>query len=121
MATKSWKQRIDEARKRGCFTGEDTDLAGKWTSCACGEIDNIPRRPDGEPLDEALQNLGFRFYRAVRGYGLLQHLDMFSEAELLITQISERAGKILRDQVDVLSLDRSEMHTGRYRDGSKIP
>ncbi len=35
---KSWQDRINQARKRGHFTEEDATLAGRWHSCAVGEL-----------------------------------------------------------------------------------
>ncbi|HEV8310089.1 MAG TPA: hypothetical protein VGW35_20700 [Methylomirabilota bacterium] len=66
---KRWEQRIDEARQRkllgmlSCprFTGEDRELASRWTTCAVGEA----RLRYGVKMDRALGILGVKFYRAV--------------------------------------------------------
>lgn len=81
----TWQQRIDRARKRGIFTTEDYDLAAMWVTCACGRVTaDIPRGPNGAPLDEMLADLGCRFYDLIGD-------DDFDRAEDVLAMIEGRA------------------------------
>lgn len=92
ITVKSWPARIAAARKRGAFSAMDAELAAGWPTCACGRLDAaIPRFSWGAPYDGILRDLGSQFSTAV-------NQDSFATASKLITAITKRAAKVLKEQ-----------------------
>lgn len=95
--TKSWDVRIAEARERGEFTFEDAELAGDWTTCACGQRDPILRivplsatHEGSTPWDDTLEDLGLGFLDAVVA-------NDFDDSKRILDLIQQRAIDLLDD------------------------
>lgn len=87
----NWNERIEAARANGGFTIADTELAGSWVTCACGEQDSrIPHSYYGMPLDNKLSEYGISFCCAVVD-------NIFDVASELLAKIETRATQILSD------------------------
>lgn len=84
-----WGRIIIAAEERSYFTDEDSDKAGDWTTCACGEQDPlIPRCHNGCPLDEDLRDLGCYFLDYIND-------DAFLAAVKTLIAIEKRAGEVM--------------------------
>lgn len=88
--TPYWTLAIERAEKRKPvhFTITDRVRASKWTTCACGRQDGIPRDSNRAPLDETLWILGLSFARAVE-------TDDPGKAERVLAMIEARAAVVL--------------------------
>src|SRR5262249_14180190 len=89
LDTKSWRERLSAARSRGHFTQEDCALASDWDRCAVGEqramlptVVVCTTRLIGRE-DETLNELGRRFYAAIKAGDI-------AEAERLLDKIEDR-------------------------------
>lgn len=91
LAESHWGRRIIAAEWAGSFTRQDADRAMDWTTCACGGLsDEIPRHPDGEPMDLRLATLGRDFLEAVAA-------DEIVSAARLLVVIERRAAELLAE------------------------
>lgn len=71
-------------------------LASDWVTCACGnQCHIIPRRPDGQPLDEELSALGgvYGFYGAITIKDANTALDF-------LNQIEKRSATLIKEEID---------------------
>jgi hypothetical protein len=84
-----WRVRIEQARERGHFTGDDVRRASHWDTCMCGQQDvGIPRFERGQPKDGRLTILGLDFKDAVDN-------NDFDRAEHVGHLIESRAAEVL--------------------------
>ena len=68
------------------------DLSGDWVTCACGnQCDIIPRDWIGEPIDDELSSLGYKFNDAV--------CDRLSESAIQILHRIEIRSQELIDRI----------------------
>ena len=96
--TKTWRERLIAARNRGHFTQEDCALASDWDRCAVGEQRAI--LPTVVlctslllgPEDETLNDLGRKFYAAIKAGDI-------AEAERLLDKIEDRILEMKRRAV----------------------
>jgi hypothetical protein len=87
-----WGKRIIIAGDRGWFTDDENEMAGSWVTCACGKLDDgIDRQRCGEPADDRLGRLGFRFNEYV------DH-DYYLAAAQCLIDIEHRAIEVLNEQ-----------------------
>ena len=71
-------------------------LAGDWVTCACGnQCHIIPRKLDGQPLDEQLSSLG----GAYGFYGAIEQRDTTSALDFL-NQIEKRSATLMKEEID---------------------
>ena len=93
-----WGRRIVAAAKRGDWNDYDLSMAGRWTSCACGQMDpwiEIDPGTDGGPMDAKLWQLGCEFgklYSSEQG-------DMFDRAARLLIAIHTRSMELYNEAV----------------------
>ena len=96
MDTKTWRERVAAARTRGRFTQEDCDLASDWDRCAVGEQRAILPMVVVctslllGPEDDTLNELGRRFYAAIKAGDI-------AEAERLLDKIEDRILEMKRN------------------------
>lgn len=125
--TKTWKERIAEARERGKFTREDIDCAASWSCCPVGEnaqkrgyelercdgpmyvlaervgspyvhtMSGLRIRDGFKPVEE-YDNLGCDFVVAVES-------NNFDKAENLLAEIDARSDEALTIVFDSTSID----------------
>lgn len=93
----TWRERIVEARERGCFTKMDWYDAHDFSSCAVGEqrlaLPGVVVMMDDceAPDDDMLYSLGYAFFwKAVK-------VDDFTEAERLLDAIEDRVLVLKRE------------------------
>jgi hypothetical protein len=87
-----WGKRIIKAEATGRFTVNDQFNAESWVTCACGKLDDgIDRQRCGEPADDRLGRLGFRFNEYV------DH-DYYLAAAQCLIDIEHRAIEVLNEQ-----------------------
>lgn len=120
MITKSWRERIQEARVRGKFTEEDYANSANWLTCAVGEqqaampnivlVKRCTCRPGctvtGNPGDEFLDRDGINFLDAVKAHDC-------DRAERLLGAIEDRALQLKREHGSPLR----DVMAGADRDG----
>lgn len=97
MDTKTWRERLIAARERGHFTQEDCALAGNWDRCAVGEqrsvlpfvvlCTSLLLGPD----DDTLNELGRRFYAAIKAGDIAEAERLLDEIEDRILEMKRRA------------------------------
>lgn len=67
------------------------DRAARWTTCACGNLcDRIPRDRHGRPVDDELQELGYRF-----GWHVCD--GEWDSAIELLCKIEQRSAEVLAE------------------------
>ena len=83
---KSWRRRVDEAKKRDSFTADDREAAQRWESCAIGErrkffiAQGYKFLGGGTPANKQLIELGVLFNDVVKW-------DCVKEADRLLETI----------------------------------
>ena len=96
----SWRERIQAARERGCFTGEDRIMASGWMTCAVGEqhaampsvvVFQHPGTALAYPVDDTLEELG-----CGSGFDSAVNDDDFAKADRLLDLIEDRALELKR-------------------------
>jgi hypothetical protein len=97
---KTWRERIAEARERGCFTIEDRKLATQsWCTCAVGEqrslygANVIVFNVQEQPKDEILRDLGASYGS---GFGRAVNQNNYAQAEKMLEAIEDRALQLKR-------------------------
>jgi hypothetical protein len=86
-----WGKKIIAAEAQKGFTDANIIKAWRWTTCACGKLnDGIPRSygPSGWPLDDDLFDLGVDFSSAVAN-------NHFLDSAKTLIKIEKRAKSIL--------------------------
>lgn len=67
------------------------DLSGEWVTCACGnQCDVIPRSEDGQPVDNELLDLGYRFHNHIKD-------QSWDYAKVILSQIEERSAFLIAE------------------------
>lgn len=100
-----WRQRIDEAEKRGAFTQADVRKARNWSQCAVGEasrsydfdkygddpwfIRRTMRRGHcpAEPKDNVLNEVGLEFYYSVEQNDFASAREALSDIEARLREM----------------------------------
>lgn len=104
--SKTWRERIAEARENGSFTAQDVQDASCWSCCAVGEqrqnMPNIIVYVEGGklPKDKILRKLGERSYGAFwlrDGFYAAVFKSDFDKAERLLDAIEDRALQLKRE------------------------
>lgn len=61
-----WNKFLARTRFTGRELRNASELAGEWTTCACGnQCSVIPRNCQGTPMDNILEDLGRQFYTTI--------------------------------------------------------
>tara|TARA_B110000240_G_C13491269_1_gene449683 strand:+ start:1580 stop:1942 length:363 start_codon:yes stop_codon:yes gene_type:complete len=95
-----WGRRIVAAAKRGDWNDYDLSMAGRWTSCACGQMDPWIEIANGCPADSELWMLGCKFGKL----RTTEQGDMFERAACLLIAIHTRSMELYDEAVE-LGLD----------------
>jgi hypothetical protein len=90
-----WGRRIVAAAKRGDWNDYDLSMAGRWTSCACGQMDPWIEIANGCPADSELWMLGCEFGKL----RTTEQGDMFDRAARLLIAIHTRSMELYNEAV----------------------
>lgn len=96
--TPYWWKAIEDAKKRGHFTGAQIAMSADWQTCACGKQDKrIPRGGnhwnESAPDDDALAQLGLDFCNAIESGEPFLASDILSKIETRAAQILARVAR----------------------------
>ena len=83
-----WKNRIERAKKNGCFSNDDIHKASNWSSCAISELDSdlnsrLVVLSKNKFYIDILSDLGMDFFLSVKAQYIARAEEIYNKFENL--------------------------------------